>query len=62
MNVIFQRLEPVFLLGTRYENAEIRSKFVKLFEKDLPPSLFVRMMYVFGVQNWEPIGGSFWIR
>lgn len=55
------RLEQAFLLGTRCENPEIRQQFSDIFDRSIGRSLYTRLNYVLGVQNWEYLGGQFWI-
>ncbi|KAL6601053.1 hypothetical protein U3516DRAFT_602921 [Neocallimastix sp. 'constans'] len=55
------RLEQAFLLGTRNENPEIRKQFSQIFDKSIGRSLFTRLNYVIGVQNWEYLSTSFWL-
>eukprot|EP00158_Paraphelidium_tribonemae_P010007 Partr_v1_DN29030_c0_g2_i1_m58788 putative Transformation transcription domain-associated protein len=56
------KIEPVFLIGTRSQNPELRREFVTLFGKNLPRNLFARLSYVIGVQNWEYLSNSYWLR
>ncbi|KIY71478.1 hypothetical protein CYLTODRAFT_487243 [Cylindrobasidium torrendii FP15055 ss-10] len=55
------RLEPAFLLGCRAPDPELREKFVALLDGSIPRSLFARLTYIFGVQNWEPLADTNWI-
>ncbi|KAJ3074848.1 hypothetical protein HDU98_010028 [Podochytrium sp. JEL0797] len=56
------RLEQAFLMGTNCENPSIREKFSTTLNKSLESSLFPRLQYVVGIQNWEFLSNSFWIR
>jgi len=55
------KLEQAFLLGTRNDNPEIRRQFIQIFDKSIGKSLFTRLNYVIGVQNWEYLSTSFWL-
>ncbi|ORE10738.1 hypothetical protein BCV72DRAFT_199208 [Rhizopus microsporus var. microsporus] len=55
------RLEQAFLYGTQYKDPEIRARFMKIFNENISQSLFGRLNYIIGVQNWEPLAGAFWI-
>lgn len=54
-------LEPVFMLSTRYDNVELQSKFLRIFDEKLPKNSFIRLGYILGVQNWEFLCGEYWI-
>lgn len=56
------RLEQAFLLGTKCTIPVIRSRFAKIFSNSIDENLVIRLNYVFGVQNWESISSSFWLR
>ncbi|KAI8618395.1 hypothetical protein BC830DRAFT_946632 [Chytriomyces sp. MP71] len=56
------KLERAFLMGTKSDNPEIRAKFSSIFNSSLEPTLFPRLNYVIGIQNWEFLSKSFWIR
>lgn len=56
------QLEPGFMMGLRFKDSEIRSKFFKIFHLSIAKSLSARLHYIFCVQNWESLGSSFWIR
>ena len=55
------RLEPAFLIGCRYKDPAIRSKFTVLFDESLPRSLSSRLQYVLGSQSWEYVAEHNWI-
>ncbi|KAI9356612.1 hypothetical protein BD770DRAFT_444067 [Pilaira anomala] len=55
------RLEQAFLLGTRSENPQMRSQFMRVFDRSISRSLYSRLNYLLGVQNWESLSGTFWI-
>jgi transformation/transcription domain-associated protein len=55
------RLEQAFLLGTRNENPQIRSQFMRVFDRSISRTLYTRLNYILGVQNWESLSGTFWI-
>ncbi|KAJ3326459.1 hypothetical protein HDU76_012906 [Blyttiomyces sp. JEL0837] len=56
------RLEQSFLTGTKAENPLIRRKFCDILNASMEESVFTRMNYVLGVQNWEPLAEYFWLR
>ncbi|KAJ3344480.1 hypothetical protein HDU83_005150 [Entophlyctis luteolus] len=56
------RLEKAFLLGSRSENPLLREKFSNTLNASLEPLLFPRLNYVIGIQNWEFLSNTFWIR
>ncbi|KAJ7179098.1 FAT domain-containing protein [Mycena filopes] len=55
------RLEQSFLLGCRAKDAELREKFIDLFDASVPRSLTGRLTYIFGVQNWDSLADHNWI-
>ncbi|KAI8370186.1 hypothetical protein EDC96DRAFT_563874 [Choanephora cucurbitarum] len=55
------RLEQAFLLGARNENPNIRSQFMRIFDKSTSRNLYTRLDYILGVQNWESLSNTFWI-
>ena len=55
------KLEPAFLIGLRYKDPALRSKFAVLFDDSLPRSLSQRMQYVLGSQSWEYLADHYWI-
>lgn len=55
------RLEQAFLLGTRSENPQIRSQFMRAFDRSVSRTLYTRLNYILGVQNWESLSNRFWI-
>ncbi|GAA5802218.1 hypothetical protein HPULCUR_007681 [Helicostylum pulchrum] len=55
------RLEQAFLLGSRSENPQIRSQFMRVFDRSISRSLYTRLNYILGVQNWESLSSTFWI-
>jgi transformation/transcription domain-associated protein len=55
------RLEPAFLLGTRTSDPELRSRFIDLFDSNLPSSLSGRLQYVLASQSWESLSSGYWI-
>ncbi|KAJ1989114.1 transcription-associated protein 1 [Dimargaris cristalligena] len=56
------RLEQAFLLGTCFPNPVLRSRFYHIFNHSISPSLPLRLNYVIHIQNWESLGGYFWIQ
>lgn len=55
------RLEQAFLLGTRNENPQIRSQFMRVFDRSISRTAYTRLNYILGVQNWESLSNTFWI-
>ncbi|KAJ3404672.1 hypothetical protein HDU80_002517 [Chytriomyces hyalinus] len=56
------RLERAFLTGTKSENPAIREKFSTIFNSSLEGTLFSRLNYVIGIQNWEFLSNTYWLR
>lgn len=58
---VFQRseltlkLENAFLLGCRSREPTIRTAFLEIFDQAVSRSLFTRLHYILGVQNWEAL-------
>ncbi|KAF9057606.1 hypothetical protein BJ165DRAFT_1520972 [Panaeolus papilionaceus] len=55
------RLEQSFLLGCRAKDSALRERFMDLLDVSVPRSLFGRLTYVLGVQNWEALADHNWI-
>jgi transformation/transcription domain-associated protein len=55
------KLETSFLLGTRHKNPRIRRQFSSILNASVGGSVASRLNYVFGLQNWEPLAGEFWL-
>ncbi|KAI0698576.1 hypothetical protein BC835DRAFT_1541792 [Cytidiella melzeri] len=55
------RLEQAFLLGCRATDPNMRERFIDLLESSIPRSLFARLSYIFGVQNWTALSDRNWI-
>ncbi|KAH9809005.1 hypothetical protein DFH28DRAFT_1037181 [Melampsora americana] len=55
------RLEPAFLLGCRSRDAITRTKFMEVFDNSLRREPFLRLHYLVGVQNWEPLAEVNWM-
>jgi transformation/transcription domain-associated protein len=55
------KLEQSFLLGCRVRESRTRERFLSLLDGSVPRSLFSRMCYIFGVQNWEALADTNWI-
>ena len=55
------RLEQQFLLGCRAPDITTREKFIDLLDASIPRSLSGRLVYIFGVQNWEALADRNWI-
>ncbi|KAF7789373.1 hypothetical protein EIP86_000317 [Pleurotus ostreatoroseus] len=55
------RLEQQFLLGCRAADVATREKFMDLLDASVPRSLFSRLSYILGVQNWDALSDHNWI-
>ncbi|KAI8979847.1 hypothetical protein BDF20DRAFT_535994 [Mycotypha africana] len=55
------RLEQAFLMGTRNENPTIRHQFMRVFDRSINRTVYTRLNYILGVQNWESLSSTFWI-
>ncbi|KAI9508927.1 FAT domain-containing protein, partial [Russula earlei] len=55
------KLEQSFLLGCRAREPRTRERFLMLLDGSVPRSLFSRMCYILGVQNWEALADTNWI-
>ncbi|KAF8165306.1 hypothetical protein B0H34DRAFT_232712 [Crassisporium funariophilum] len=55
------RLEQSFLLGCRAKDPSLRERFMALLDISVPRSLFGRLTYIFGVQNWDALADHNWI-
>ncbi|KAI9139518.1 hypothetical protein BKA69DRAFT_1040037 [Paraphysoderma sedebokerense] len=55
------RLEQAFLMGARSKNPDIRNQFIAVFDRSIMRSLYARLNYILGIQNWEYLADSFWI-
>ena len=58
---VFDRVERVFLVGLRARDPETRAAFFSLYDASVPRSLFERLRYVVAGQDWEQVGGAFWL-
>lgn len=55
------RLEDAFLYGANSANPQIRSQFMRVFDRSLSRSVYGRLRYILGTQNWESLAEEFWI-
>lgn len=55
------KLEQSFLLGCRATDLSLRERFIDLMDVSIPRSLFSRMTYIIGVQNWEALADHNWM-
>ena len=55
------RLEHAFLVGTRAQDAEMRNRFMNIFDQSLSKSANARLIYVLTSQNWDTLSDSFWL-
>ncbi|ORX90024.1 hypothetical protein K493DRAFT_381622 [Basidiobolus meristosporus CBS 931.73] len=56
------RLEQAFLFGARVENPTLHNQFAAIFDRSIAKSLYTRLNYVLGIQNWEYLASKFWIQ
>lgn len=59
---VFEKVERKFLLGMRAKDPEMRMKFLSLHEDSLGRTLFIRLRYIFQIQDWEPVSDIFWLK
>src|SRR6201999_3611697 len=55
------RLEPSFLIGCRSQDRDIRQKFIDLLDASIPKGIMARLVYILGVQSWEPLADHHWL-
>ena len=55
------RLQRVFMLGLRAEDAALRHQFEALLSSSLQATLPDRLYFVFVTQDWEVLSDGFWI-
>ncbi|EFE39399.1 hypothetical protein TRV_05919 [Trichophyton verrucosum HKI 0517] len=55
------RLEHAFLIGTRAQDVDMRTRFMSIFDKSLTRSANTRLSYVLTSQNWDTLAESFWL-
>ena len=55
------RLEPAFLIGTRAQDIDMRSRFMTLFDRHLTRTASKRILYLLAAQNWDVLQDSFWL-
>ena len=55
------RLEHAFLIGTRAQDVEMRSRFMGIFCRSISPAARARISYVMTEQNWDTLADSFWL-
>lgn len=56
------KLESAFMAGLRCVQPQIRAKFFQIFDQNVKPKLYDRLMYIVCAQNWQQIGCHFWIQ
>ncbi|CAD5212386.1 unnamed protein product [Bursaphelenchus okinawaensis] len=56
-----QKLQTAFFWGLANSDESTRRSFFQLFESQFPRSLFERIMFILGEQNWIPMSNTFWI-
>lgn len=54
------KLENAFLLGCRCRDPTLRTAFLEIFDGAVSRSLFTRLHYILGVQNWEALA-EYWL-
>ena len=55
------RLEHAFLIGTRAQDAEMRNRFMTVFDKSLTRTASARLIYILTSQNWDTLAETFWL-
>ncbi|TFK23272.1 atypical/PIKK/TRRAP protein kinase [Coprinopsis marcescibilis] len=55
------RLENSFLIGCRAKDTVLRERFMDLLDVSVSRSVFNRLTYILGVQNWEALAEHNWI-
>ncbi|KKP04788.1 transformation/transcription domain-associated protein [Trichoderma harzianum] len=55
------RMEHAFLIGTRAVDAEMRNRFMAIFDKSLSKTASIRLSYVLTSQNWDTLADSYWL-
>ncbi|SNX86514.1 related to TRA1 - component of the Ada-Spt transcriptional regulatory complex [Melanopsichium pennsylvanicum] len=55
------RLENAFLLGCRQKDAQVRQKFIDIFDRTLVRGAAGRLQYLLGHQSWEYLAEHYWI-
>lgn len=55
------RMEHAFLIGTRAVDADMRNRFMAIFDKSLSKTASVRLSYVLTSQNWDTLADSYWL-
>ena len=55
------RLQRVFMLGLRNDDASVRHQFQQLLNSSLQASLPDRLYYIFVTQDWEVMSDGYWI-
>ena len=56
------RLESAFLLGLKNNNPIVRKRFSDLLNQSIPNNAKYRLNYIFGMQNWDYLSDTFWIK
>ncbi|KAJ3191208.1 hypothetical protein HK101_007980 [Irineochytrium annulatum] len=56
------RLERAFMWGTKSDDPTIRRTFCATFNSSLDHTLFSRLNYIIGIQNWEHLANYFWLK
>lgn len=55
------RMEHAFLIGTRAQDVEMRSRYMTIFDKSLSRTAASRLSYVLASQNWDTLSDSYWL-
>ncbi|KAH7633405.1 hypothetical protein B0T09DRAFT_395672 [Sordaria sp. MPI-SDFR-AT-0083] len=55
------RMEHAFLIGTRAQDVDMRTRFMAIFDKSLSRTASARLAYVILSQNWDTLADSFWL-
>eukprot|EP01133_Synstelium_polycarpum_P011916 gene11916-13884_t len=56
------QLESGFMLGLRAHDAKVRTSLFDILHKSIGAAPYQRLNYIVGVQQWETLGNTYWIR
>ncbi|KAI8983535.1 hypothetical protein BDB01DRAFT_850672 [Pilobolus umbonatus] len=54
-------LKNALLQGCCNDNPEIRSRFMKILDRNIGKTSYSRLAYILEIQNWEPVAHTFWL-
>ncbi len=55
------RMEHAFLIGTRAQDVDMRSRFMAIFDKSQSSAASTRLLYIINSQNWDTLADSYWL-